>query len=266
MRKLLSILLVAVMLLAGAIAAEAIYEWSPWKEFGGVLGEDGKSWESLFLKSSIVFEGDTSDGNEATFTITEPTADRTFTFADESGTVLTTGGSGITALPLADTKIWIGGADGLADPQTVSGDSSITNAGVMTNDKIDNKAVDFGDVTTGRIQAANGTLWDAVAHSLTGDVTGTMVAAGTLATEIGANKVGTAEANLNAVSLLVASGTGINTVTVESGATLINWRLSAVAVVQNTPAIFNSDATTWVINTNEWLAADATFELLFLRP
>ena len=44
-----------------------------------------------FQGSSIIFEGSIADGSETTITVTNPTADRTITFADESGTVITTG-------------------------------------------------------------------------------------------------------------------------------------------------------------------------------
>ena len=48
-----------------------------------------------FQGSSIIFEGATADNFETTISVTDPTADRTITFADESGTVLTTGGADI---------------------------------------------------------------------------------------------------------------------------------------------------------------------------
>ncbi len=41
--------------------------------------------------SPLVFEGATADASETTFVITDPTADRTITFPNESGTVCTTG-------------------------------------------------------------------------------------------------------------------------------------------------------------------------------
>ena len=44
-----------------------------------------------FQDSSIIFEGATADAFETTISVTDPTADRTITFADESGTVITTG-------------------------------------------------------------------------------------------------------------------------------------------------------------------------------
>ena len=48
-----------------------------------------------FQGSSIIFEGATADAFETTLSVTDPTADRTITFGDESGTVLTTGGTDI---------------------------------------------------------------------------------------------------------------------------------------------------------------------------
>ena len=44
-----------------------------------------------FQDSSIIFEGATADAFETTLSVSDPTADRTITFADESGTVITTG-------------------------------------------------------------------------------------------------------------------------------------------------------------------------------
>jgi len=38
-----------------------------------------------------MFEGATSNGNETTLTVTDPTADRTITLPDATGTVITTG-------------------------------------------------------------------------------------------------------------------------------------------------------------------------------
>ena len=45
--------------------------------------------------ASIVFEGATPDAHETTLTVTDPTSDRTITFGDETGTVLTTGASNV---------------------------------------------------------------------------------------------------------------------------------------------------------------------------
>jgi hypothetical protein len=56
--------------------------------------------------SSIVFEGSSADASETTLTVTNPTADRTITLPDVSGTVVTTGDTGtITGTMIADNTI-----------------------------------------------------------------------------------------------------------------------------------------------------------------
>jgi hypothetical protein len=47
------------------------------------------------FNSSIVFEGATADAFETTIFATDPTADRTITIPDETGTIVTTGSSGV---------------------------------------------------------------------------------------------------------------------------------------------------------------------------
>ena len=79
---------------------------------------------------TLVFEGSTSDGNETTLAVADPTADRTITLPNVSGTVLTTAGdtltgvlsisAGTAALPSlaiagdSNTGIYSPGADQLA--------------------------------------------------------------------------------------------------------------------------------------------------------
>ena len=43
----------------------------------------------------MIFEGDTADDFETTISVTDPTADRTITIPDETGTLVTTGSSGV---------------------------------------------------------------------------------------------------------------------------------------------------------------------------
>ena len=60
--------------------------------------------------SSIVFEGSSADANETTLTVTNPTADRTITLPDVTGTVITTGDSGtVTNAMLQNSSITING-------------------------------------------------------------------------------------------------------------------------------------------------------------
>jgi hypothetical protein len=68
--------------------------------------------------SPLVFEGATSNAFQTTFAITDPTADRTITFPDVDGTVITTGN--------ADDLIWkIGG-------NTITGASTTRKIGINT--------------------------------------------------------------------------------------------------------------------------------------
>ena len=57
--------------------------------------------------SAIIFEGSTADAHETTLVVTDPTSDRTITFPDNSGTVLTTGSS-IQNSNLANDSFLIG--------------------------------------------------------------------------------------------------------------------------------------------------------------
>jgi len=55
---------------------------------------------------SLVFEGSTADGNETTLAVVDPTADRTISLPNVSGTVITTGDSGtVTSAMIADNTI-----------------------------------------------------------------------------------------------------------------------------------------------------------------
>jgi len=49
---------------------------------------------SVEIQNAFVFEGSSADANETTLTVTNPTADRTITFPDITGTVVTTGDTG----------------------------------------------------------------------------------------------------------------------------------------------------------------------------
>ena len=56
----------------------------------------GTSALNILEDGTIVFEGATDDGNETTLTVADPSADRTITLPDASGTVQLTGSSSLT--------------------------------------------------------------------------------------------------------------------------------------------------------------------------
>ena len=75
----------------------SIDETSGFPRISSSRGDDILVFNAIpaFQGSSIIFEGATADAHETTLSVTDPTADRTITFGDESGTVLTTGGADI---------------------------------------------------------------------------------------------------------------------------------------------------------------------------
>ena len=88
------------------------------------LGED----------ADIVFEGATDNTNETTITVADPTADRTITFPDTTGTVVTTGDTGtVTSTMLADGTIAAGdlASDSVTTAKIV--DSNVTTAKIAAD-------------------------------------------------------------------------------------------------------------------------------------
>ena len=87
--------------------------------------------------TKIVFEGTTDDAYETTLTVTDPTADRTITLPNVTGTVVTTGDTGtITATMLA--------ANSVDSSELVDGsiDASHISTGAVTGVKLAADAVD----------------------------------------------------------------------------------------------------------------------------
>ena len=98
-------------------------------------------------QASVVFEGATDDANETTLTVTDPTADRTITLPNVTGTVITTGDTGtVTGTMLADGTV----------TSTDIADGTIVNADINASAAIDGTKVspNFGSQniqTTGTI-------------------------------------------------------------------------------------------------------------------
>jgi len=66
------------------------------------LGQDTQSWRSLYLGTSVIFEGTGVDAHETSLVVTNPTQDNTLTLPNSTGTLLTTG---VTAADLATSTI-----------------------------------------------------------------------------------------------------------------------------------------------------------------
>ena len=147
--------------------------------------------------TTIIFEGATDDGYETTLTVTDPTADRTITLPNVTGTVITTGDTGtVTATMLA--------ADSVDSSELVDGsiDTSHIGASQVTTAKIANS-----NVTTAKIAADNITSAliadDQIdsEHYIDGSIDTAHFAAGSVdATALGSNAVTTAKINADAVT------------------------------------------------------------------
>lgn len=96
----------------------------------------------LFDGNSIIFEGATPDGFETTLSVVDPTADRTITFPNVTGTVVTTGDTStvtntmlagsIANNKLANSSITINGTTiSLGGSATVTTDATPTVAGAL---------------------------------------------------------------------------------------------------------------------------------------
>jgi microcystin-dependent protein len=118
---------------------------------------------NIALTGSVIFEGATADSFETTLSVTDPTADRTITLPNVSGTVITTGDTGSVT-------------------STMILDGTILNADINTAAAIDLSKLASG--TSAQVVIANGSGVPTY-NSLTGDVTVT----NTGVTAIGANKV-----------------------------------------------------------------------------
>ena len=107
------------------------------------LGED----------ADIVFEGATDNAHETTLTVADPTADRTITFPDVTGTVVTTGDTGTVATGMIAGDAITGAK--IADDQINSEhyvDGSIDTAHIADAQVTTAKIVDL-NVTEGKIAA-----------------------------------------------------------------------------------------------------------------
>lgn len=181
---------------------------------------------AVYFGTNFLFmEGATNDGNEGFLTLTDPTADRTWTLPDQDGTIMLDAGQGLTQsggtvtwAPSEETNVtWSAGGSSTAthtfslsgsnDPRTVAGDSvyRVGSTGDFTF------ALDDTDISAGAVEDATNLLicgagpacnyW--IGHSLStgGGTTGWMIrgnSGGTI--DIGDSNAGDVE--------IITNGTG----------------------------------------------------------
>ncbi len=145
------------------------------------------------VTGNLVFEGATDDGNETTLAITDPTADRTITVPDRSGTIITSGDTGtVTSTMINDGTIVNADINNSANiAGTKLADDSVTLAKLGSGELPT-------DITVASANIVDGTIVD-------GDIANTTITGGKLAndtitsTQIGANAVTASELADNAV-------------------------------------------------------------------
>jgi hypothetical protein len=188
----------------------------------------------LYLSDSgFVVEGSSADANETTVTFANPTADRTITFPDATGTVFLTGSTDLAV---------IDGGTGASDAATAR-----TNLGLTIGTNVQAWDVNLDQlaglaVTDGNFIVGNGSAW--VAES--GSTARTSLGLGSIATE-----------NSNSVSITGGSITGITDLAVADGGTgassftannvLLGNDTSAFQVVApgTSGNVLTSNGTTW---------------------
>ena len=135
--------------------------------------------------TSITFEGATADSYETTIQVTDPTADRTITIPNVTGTVITTGNlSDITDIGVFTSTITMEGStadsfeltlsagDPTADRTLTFPDATDTLVGRATTDTLTNKSISLGSNTvTSTLAQLNTAVSDADVASLAGSET-----------------------------------------------------------------------------------------------
>jgi len=151
---------------------------------------------------TIVFEGATDDAHETTLTVVDPTADRTVSLPNASGTVIISDSStNIVTIP-DDLIIKDGGTIGSS---TTAGAITIASGGGITTsgELVVGSLLKMPTNTSARILVADGTSYEEVAVS--GDVT----ISSTGAVTIGANAVEGSMLNTDVISAQTELASGL---------------------------------------------------------
>jgi len=174
--------------------------------------------------SSIEFEGATADGFETTLQVVDPTADRTITLPDVSGTVVTSGDTGtVTATMLASDSV-----------TTIKiTDANVTEAKLasnsVTNAKIADSAVNTAEIADSAVTSAkiaDGTIVD-------GDIN----AAAAIA-----------QSKISGLTTDLGNKASASDLTTHTGATEAHGATGAVVGTTNTQTLTNKTLTSPVVS------------------
>lgn len=231
---------------------------------------------SITLASgNITFEGSTANDFETSLTVTDPTADRTITFPNATGTValLTSlsiaSGSGLTynsstgefstnAIPnskLANSSVTVG-STGIAlggSATTIAGLSSITSSAIVTNDN-GFRIRDNSDNTKQLAFECSGITGSTTRTLTIPDANGTIATQAYVNSQISAEDLdvqtdsGNIDVDLNSEALILTGGTGIDTSATGTTATFAID--STVTTLTGSQTLTNKTLTSPVLNTS----------------
>ena len=119
------------------------------------------------VTGDLSFEGATDNTNETKLAITDPTADRTITLPDTTGTVVTTGDTGtVTSTMIADGTIAAGDLASNSVTTAKITDANVTTAKVA-DDAITSAKIADGAITSAHIAADTVVAADIAANAIT---------------------------------------------------------------------------------------------------
>ena len=232
---------------------------------------------------SLVYEGATADSFETTIGVVDPTtADKTINFPDQSGTVLVSGGASIVnadvatnaalayskLAALASGSILVGNGSNVATVQAVSGDATLSNAGVLTiaasaitNSKISSSAA------IGLSKLATGALPTAITVTNANVVSSAAIAGTKISPDFGTQAI-TTTGNLtlnNQADLRLGDSDGSHYVAIQSGATVgTSYTIELPTTVGATGKVLKSTVSgqvatlTWETDATDDAAANLT--------
>ena len=240
-----------------------------------IISGSADAANSITLGSgNIVFEGSGADAHETTLTVTNPSADRTITFPNSTGTVVllnslsVASGSGLTynsgtgefgtnAIPnsqLANSSVTVG-STGIAlggSATTIAGLSSITSTAIVTDDS-GFRVRDNSDNTKQLAFECSGISGSTTRTLTIPDTNGTIATQAYVQAQITAEDLdvqtdsGNFDVDLDSEPLILTGGTGIDTS--GSGTTATFAIDSTVTTLTGSQTLTNKTLTSPVLNT-----------------
>jgi hypothetical protein len=165
------------------------------------------------FETSIVFEGTTANDFETTLQVTDPTADRTITFPDVTGTVITN-----------------------------------ADSGTVTSAMIENGTIVDGDISASAAIGASKISGTAVTQADSGTVTSTMIADGTIVDgDINASAA-IAQSKISGLTTDLGNKASASDLTTHTGATEAHGATGAVVGTTNSQTLTNKTLTSPVVS------------------